>query len=46
MRYSLIALVLLAGCGADGAPQPPASKARTDGITISGEARAGVVYKE
>lgn len=46
MRYALIALVLLAACGADGDPQPPASKARTDGITISGEARAGVVFNE
>jgi hypothetical protein len=46
MRYAFIALVLLAACGADGAPQPPASQAKTDGITITGEARAGWVYKE
>lgn len=46
MRYALIAFVFLAACGADGAPQPPASKARTDGITISGEARVGVVFNE
>lgn len=49
MRPVLIApllLVLLASCGADGAPQPPGGAARTDGIKISGEARAGVVISE
>lgn len=46
MRYALIALVLLAACGADGPPEPPASQAKTDGVRISGEARAGLVYKE
>lgn len=46
MRYALIAFVFLTACGADGPPQPPASKAKTDGVTITGEARAGWVYKE
>lgn len=35
------ALLALAGCGADGAPEPPASKPAT-GITISGTAEIGV----
>ena len=46
----LVALIaasamLLAACGADGAPVPPKPKAKT-GITVSGEARFGVVYAE
>ncbi|MFZ0098904.1 MAG: argininosuccinate lyase [Gemmobacter sp.] len=36
---SLTLLGLLAACGADGAPEAPAAP----GITISGDARAGVV---
>jgi hypothetical protein len=36
---SLSLLGLLAACGADGAPEAPAAP----GITISGDARAGVV---
>lgn len=35
----LTLLGLLAACGADGAPEAPAAP----GITITGEARAGVV---
>jgi hypothetical protein len=37
--FTLTLLGLLAACGADGAPESPAAP----GITISGEARAGVV---
>lgn len=37
--FTLTLLGLLAACGADGAPEAPAAP----GITISGEARAGVV---
>lgn len=37
---SLSLLALLAACGVDGAPQPPAE--RTTGVTISGEASLGV----
>ena len=33
--------VLLAACGVDGAPKPPADP----GVSISGEARIGVVGK-
>ncbi len=35
-----LGLALLAGCGADGAPERPAPKS---GVTVSGEARIGVV---
>ncbi|WP_146287407.1 argininosuccinate lyase [Gemmobacter aquaticus] len=37
--FPLTLLGLLAACGADGAPEAPAAP----GITISGDARAGVV---
>lgn len=37
---SLSLLALLAACGADGQPEPP-----KPGITIRGEAQAGVVGK-
>lgn len=40
--FSLIAL--LAACGADGEPTPPAPAAKS-GVTISGTARVGVVAK-
>jgi predicted small lipoprotein YifL len=36
------ALLMLAACGADGPPLPPA-KAATGPVTVSGEARIGVV---
>ena len=36
----IFALGLLAACGADGAPQAPAAK---PGLTISGQAKVGVV---
>ena len=39
-RPALLAVLALAACGADGAPQPPAP-----GITLSGTAAAGVVGK-
>jgi hypothetical protein len=38
-RLALIALLTLAACGADGAPEPPTKS----GITFSGEAQIGVV---
>ena len=38
-----LSLTLLAACGADGPPQPPAQAAPKPGLTISGEARIGIV---
>ncbi|GGM01275.1 hypothetical protein GCM10011534_23900 [Pseudooceanicola nanhaiensis] len=42
---ALVLLSLLAACGADGEPVPPtrAGTAPANGITISGDARIGVV---
>lgn len=42
---ALLTLALLAGCGAEGEPNAPtrAKAAPASGITISGEARVGVV---
>ncbi|WP_294969090.1 hypothetical protein [Tabrizicola sp.] len=40
-RLLLLACLTLAACGADGAPEPPAKT----GITISGDARVGIVVK-
>lgn len=40
-RLFLLACLALAACGADGEPEKPA----TTGITLSGEARVGVVVK-
>lgn len=40
-RLLLLACLTLAACGADGAPEPPSKT----GITISGDARVGVVMK-
>ncbi len=37
---TLCALLLVAACGADGAPQPPAKPA---GLSVTGEVSAGVV---
>ncbi len=42
---ALLSLVLVASCGADGAPTRP-EKPQTSGITISGQARVGVVVCE
>lgn len=39
IRLSLLSFLVLAACGADGAPEPPA------GLAVTGEARAGVVYR-
>jgi hypothetical protein len=44
MPKIIILALLLAACGADGAPERPAAK--PDGVTLSGEARVGVVYQE
>ena len=38
----LLALTLLAACGADGKPTAPAAS----GVTLSGDARAGVTMGE
>ena len=45
MKTMLYAALLLAvaGCGVDGEPETPQAKS---GLTISGEARVGVVYTE
>jgi hypothetical protein len=40
-RLLLLACLTLAACGADGAPEPPTKS----GITLSGDARIGVVLK-
>jgi hypothetical protein len=43
---AFLALALLAACGADGAPVPPAkSAAQPAGITITGDARFGIVHR-
>lgn len=42
MRIALLSLVFLAACGADGPPEPPAAKPAS-GITVSGDARMGIV---
>lgn len=51
MRFTVLSLslLLLAACGADGAPEAPSSKAAqtpSSGVKISGDARVGVVYNE
>jgi predicted small lipoprotein YifL len=38
----LLTLALVAACGADGDPKPPAKKPVETGVTISGTARMGV----
>jgi predicted small lipoprotein YifL len=40
-RLMLLSCLVLAGCGADGPPQAPVQT----GITVSGEARIGVVSR-
>jgi predicted small lipoprotein YifL len=40
---TLLACLTLAGCGADGPPQAPASSTPPPGLTISGDARIGIV---
>ncbi|WP_375689030.1 hypothetical protein [Pseudooceanicola sp. LIPI14-2-Ac024] len=42
---AILTLALLAACGVDGAPVPPTRSSATpaNGVTISGEARVGVV---
>lgn len=43
---SLVAVLALAACGVDGAPKPPAAKTTPPpGLSISGEARVGVVSR-
>jgi predicted small lipoprotein YifL len=38
-----LSLTLLAACGADGPPEPPAQATAKPGIALSGEARIAVV---
>lgn len=38
-------LLALAACGADGAPEAPSQAASQPGLSISGDARIGVVTK-
>ncbi len=40
-RMILIALLALAACGADGAPEPPSKS----GLSVSGEAQIGMVLR-
>ena len=43
MKYlSIIALLALSACGADGAPERPMSK---PGVSVTGEAQIGVIKK-
>jgi predicted small lipoprotein YifL len=46
MRVALLSLVLLAACGADGPPEPPAAQAPVSGVSITGDARVGVVVTD
>lgn len=39
IRLSLLSLLFLAACGADGAPEPP------PGLAVTGDARVGVVLR-
>ena len=39
----LLTLLALTACGVDGAPQPPAGAAPPPGVSVTGEARIGVV---
>jgi len=38
-----LSLTLLAACGANGPPVPPSKADTTPGLTVSGEARIGLV---
>lgn len=42
LSASLLVLVLMAACGADGPPEPPTRAVQQDGIRMSGEARIGI----
>lgn len=44
MPKIIIIALLLGACGADGAPERPGAKPA--GVTLSGEARAGVVIRK
>lgn len=45
-RFLILGMIAtLAACGVDGAPKPPPPKpAQSTGVSISGDARVGVVY--
>jgi hypothetical protein len=42
IRLTVLALLLLAACGVDGAPVAP--QAAAPGVTLSGSVEAGVVF--
>lgn len=42
----VLGLAVLAGCGADGPPEPPTKAATAPGLTLTGEARIGLVKGE
>ena len=43
IRLSMLAVMALAACGVDGPPERPAQKPAQSGVTISGDARVGVI---
>ena len=43
IRLSMLAVMALAACGVDGPPERPAQKPAQSGVTISGDARVGVM---
>ena len=43
IRLSLLAVLALAACGVDGAPERPVQKPAQGNVTISGDARVGVL---
>ncbi|MDN5787872.1 hypothetical protein [Pseudorhodobacter sp.] len=44
-KFLALLCLFLAACGADGPPKYSDAKAPTHGVTLSGDARGGVVIK-